>query len=393
MSRGAGLRPAFVSARSAFVGDGGIWTSAANGRLMDQLRERFPRLQVALSRAPERRPIHDHRLAVDADDFVPLPFLPSLREGFARSSACRRIVRALEETADLLIIQLPFAAPFALLGARRPRLYHLCADVLAQGRTSPGYGGLRRLPAVAVGILVDRVQRAAIHRPRTRLVANGRQLFEHYGSPPGRAVVSSSLFAREIESVRRARPADAPFRVLFVGYLRPEKGFDTLVAAYDRLLADLPDAELEIVASSELAETRVEAQLQAAVARLRRRGTVRCLGPKRFGEELFRCFAEADVLAVPSRNEGTPRVLVEARAFGCPTVATRVGGIPTSVEDGVDGLLIPEDDPEALRRALLRVAREPELRRRLVAGGLERARRSTLEAFAAALGDEAELLA
>jgi glycosyltransferase involved in cell wall biosynthesis len=95
---------------------------------------------------------------------------------------------------------------------------------------------------------------------------------------------------------------------------------------------------------------------------------------------------------VPSRSEGTPRVLVEARSFGCPVVATRVGGIPTSVEDGVDGLLVPPDDPGALADALARLADDGELRARLVAGGLARARRTTVDAFAQTMIDEAARL-
>ncbi len=69
--------------------------------------------------------------------------------------------------------------------------------------------------------------------------------------------------------------------------------------------------------------------------------TVRFLGHRDFGPELFQCYADADVLVVPSRTEGTPRVLVEARGFGCPVIGTSVGGIPTSIANGIDGLLVP----------------------------------------------------
>jgi len=189
--------------------------------------------------------------------------------------------------------------------------------------------------------------------------------------------------------VPRRRPAGAPFRVLYVGFLRHEKGIDTLMAAFRRLIEERPDAELEIVGGRDSVEHGIGDQLRRELDELGQRARVRMLGHLPFGPELFQVLADADVLAVPSRSEGTPRVLVEARAFGCTVVGSAVGGIPTSIADGVDGLLVPPNDPAALAAALLRIAGDDDLRRRLIAGGVERARRSTVEAFAGVLFDEA----
>jgi glycosyltransferase involved in cell wall biosynthesis len=73
-------------------------------------------------------------------------------------------------------------------------------------------------------------------------------------------------------------------------------------------------------------------------------------------------------------------------------VGTRVGGIPTSIEDGEDGLIVPTEDSAALRDAILRIARDQNLREKLVAGGIRRARASTVEAFARTLAGEVEKL-
>jgi glycosyltransferase involved in cell wall biosynthesis len=180
--------------------------------------------------------------------------------------------------------------------------------------------------------------------------------------------------------------------VLFVGYIRHEKGTDLLVEAFDRVLDHIPDAELEVVGAEDGGTSCMSAGFHTALAALARKGTVRFLGHRNFGPELFRCFADADVLVVPSRTEGTPRVLVEARAFGCPVIGTAVGGIPTSIADDVDGLLIPPEDPQALAAAILSVANDREFRQRLIAGGIQRARRSTVEAFAAVFAEEVAML-
>lgn len=112
-------------------------------------------------------------------------------------------------------------------------------------------------------------------------------------------------------------------------------------------------------------------------------------GHLEFGSELFQEYADADVFVLPSRSEGTPRVLVEARAFGCPVVATRVGGIPSSVAEGRDGLLVPPDDVTALADAILRVATEPGLRQSLSRSGRERVRSWTIDGLADALVEQA----
>ena len=98
-----------------------------------------------------------------------------------------------------------------------------------------------------------------------------------------------------------------------------------------------------------------------------------------------------DVLVLPSLSKGTPHVLVEARANGLPCVATRVGGVPSVVIDGVDALLVPARDPAALAAAIARVVDDGSLRRSLIRNGLSRARQQTVDAFVdhliKALGD------
>lgn len=382
-----GIRLGFVSARSA-SSDQGLWTESGVGRLLDLWADDCEQLTVALSLAPEKQRWHDHRLDNDKIDFLPLPWLPSIARGFHKASQCRRVIRQVEEQSDVVIVQLPFAAPLALVGPRIPRVYHVCADVRKIATTSPWYRGPKRLVVLTAANAIDRLYRMLLHAPHTGVVTHGEDLLRAYKLERGRSVVSSTLLASEVMSVSRSRPSDAPFRVLFVGYLRHEKGIDTLFNAFDRLLEELPTAELCFVGSQNMEDRGMTDDVSNWVKRLQQKTTVEFLGHRDFGEALFQCFADADVLAVPSRSEGTPRVLVEARAFGCTVVASGVGGIPTSVTDGVDGLLVPPDDAEALSDALLRIARDDTFRHQLIEAGIKRARSTTVEAFASALAEE-----
>jgi glycosyltransferase involved in cell wall biosynthesis len=83
-------------------------------------------------------------------------------------------------------------------------------------------------------------------------------------------------------------------------------------------------------------------------------------------------YAFFDAFVLTSANEGTPVVVIEALAGCCPAVATRVGGLPDVVDDGVDGFLVPVGDPELTAAALETLARDPDLRARMGSAGRER---------------------
>ena len=382
------MRVGFISGRWAYVDGDTIWTDAGMGRLIDALSERATQVTLGLSVLRQRQPMHDHALSIPSDRLRPLPQMLSFRDGFFRHRACQAVIRRIEDECDVVVVQLPFTAPSALLSSSRPRVYHVCADVLAIVRAARHYRGPMRVASVTMATAVDRLYRHLLSRPGAAAVTNGRSLIKNYGLTDGQAIVSSSLRQRDIDSVPRARPQDAPFRVLFVGHLRPEKGIKVLLKAFEDLSRVVPDATLHIVGPKNVAQEGVADDVARRVERLGDR--VQLEGNLPFGERLFQAFADADVLALPSLSEGTPRVLVEARAFRCPVVASDVGGIPTSVEHEQDGLLVRPGDAGELTEALVRLATDPALARRLSDAGLERVKGYTVEAMADAIIGQAE---
>ncbi len=92
-----------------------------------------------------------------------------------------------------------------------------------------------------------------------------------------------------------------------------------------------------------------------------------------YQEDVSGWYQAFDALILPSANEGTPVVAIEALAAGCPVVATSVGGVPDVVREGVDGFLVPMGDVDALADRLELLARDPELRARMGAAGRESA--------------------
>lgn len=88
-----------------------------------------------------------------------------------------------------------------------------------------------------------------------------------------------------------------------------------------------------------------------------------------YQEDVSGWYRAFDAMILPSANEGTPVVVIEALAAGCPVVATRVGGVPDVLHDGVDGFLVPPGDTEAIAARLGELARDPALRARMGEAG------------------------
>jgi glycosyltransferase involved in cell wall biosynthesis len=186
---------------------------------------------------------------------------------------------------------------------------------------------------------------------------------------------SPSLSARQI--VRRAREWRPPVRLVRVCPLAPTKGLDFLVEAVRLVLRRGLDVRLDI--AGDAADPLHGESLKAQVAKAGLEDRVTFHGRLPFGPVLFDFYQAGDIHVISSISEGMPRCLVEGRAFGLPTVATSVGGIPAVVHDGVDGLLVPPRSAEALADAVARLAGDEALRRRITEEGYRLAEQETAE--------------
>jgi glycosyltransferase involved in cell wall biosynthesis len=384
----------YVSGVFSSVDNHELRVSHGLGRILSEISLRCDRLTVALSSSNADSTMLTHRIPLTSGNVraIPLPEIPNIARGLLFDRQCRHVVRRLEEQCDVIIVHMPFSPPTALLPVRGPRLYHVCGDCVEVVRASHYYRGLKRLAAMSAAYGIDWLQRSLFRNRRVRVITNGQEMYEQYGRPLGRPVVSSSLLVKEVASVSRQRPREDAFRILFVGYLRPEKGVETLLDSFIIARKRIPSCELHIIGSQDLSEGGAAASLLSRVARLHDEGIIHLHGHVPFGKDLFQHYADADVLVLPSRSEGTPRVLVEARAFGCPIIASRVGGIPTSVRDRIDGLLVPPNSPDAIANAIIEIAENRHLRDSLIQAGIEYATERTLEHYVDDILGEVEIL-
>jgi glycosyltransferase involved in cell wall biosynthesis len=171
-------------------------------------------------------------------------------------------------------------------------------------------------------------------------------------------------------------PSGSELRMLTVARLVRKKGIDVFVEMCGLLDRRGVAFAAEIVGEDDdVGENfSVSDDLRRRIARLGLQGKVQILG--RIGqEEVYHRYLHASVFCLPCRvldngdRDGIPNVLLEAMWCGVPVVTTPVSGIPELIEDGVNGLLVPPNDPEALARAVLAIHEDRVLARRLARAG------------------------
>lgn len=274
-------------------------------------------------------------------------------------SSARRIARLARDSDLMWSNSLGAHLEVALAArlARRPAVLHL-HDIVA-----PGLG--RKVLAAAVLMaghaiaLTEAV--AACAGPRARrniaVVHNGVDPSAFAPGPPDPAVTA------ELGGSHGRR------LIGIVGRVDPEKGIETVVRAVARLPARL-DARLVVVGTTFTGGRSYEQALRSEAAQLLG-DRVRFLPPR---DDVPQVMRSLDVLVNASPAEPFGRTVIEAQACGTPVVATRGGGIPEFVTDGVTGLLVPPGDPAAMAAALERVLTDSELRRRLIERALAEVR-------------------
>lgn len=350
-----------------FPDRGEPWRGLDNATLLHRLAERW---EIRVLAPRPVLPWHARNWASREEDrvfqprYVPAPYLPRIGSRWNH----RLMARALRPHFDALRAQFPFEAVLgswlfpdccALADLTKEARVPLVA--VAQGTDAHQY---LRMP-VRCRIMLDRLphasaiitrsaelarQLAAAGFPQEKLhpVHNGID-FTHF-APAGQAE-ARGLLGLPLES--RV--------VLFVGNFYAIKNPALLVEAHARLCreGEFTDCRLVMIGGGPL-----EGSLRQLAGQLGKGDRVIFTGRKD-AAAVARHMQAADVLALPSWNEGVPNVILEAFACGLPVVASRVGGIPEVHQEGFLGRLFPAGNLDALVEALREVLRTPPDRRQI----------------------------
>lgn len=214
----------------------------------------------------------------------------------------------------------------------------------------------------ALGLVTDRVV----------AIGNGqRDEIAGYGVVPRRKLVpiplglelEQFLTAEDLRGRLRAElriDPDVPL-IGIIARLAPIKAHELFFEAAAIVLSQIPNAQFLVIGDGER-----RAELGALVESLQLTKSVRFLG---WRSDMPAVYADLDVVALTSLNEGSPVSLIEALAAARPVVSTSVGGVPEVVVDNVTGLLTPSRDAKTLASAIVTLLRDPAAARRLSTAG------------------------
>ncbi|MGE0128177.1 MAG: glycosyltransferase family 4 protein [Blastocatellales bacterium] len=206
------------------------------------------------------------------------------------------------------------------------------------------------------------LRKRMVYRLATRFVpvtlAAQQDLCSVFGVPPERC----SVFYNPLDDPAGSdqpqtnSSSSGDFRIVCVGRFDPVKGQDVLIRALPAIKAEFPNLKVNFVGDGAQKDTCQQLARSLGVQDL-------CvfLGNASHAEVL-NLIKASDVSVIPSRSDNCPMVLIESLACGKPVIASRVGGIPELMDDGVEGFLTPPDDPEALAEKIRRLLQDRALR-------------------------------
>jgi glycosyltransferase involved in cell wall biosynthesis len=202
------------------------------------------------------------------------------------------------------------------------------------------------------------------------------------GIPPDKTVtihngIDPAAFAKALTKTELHNRYGFPEGAKIIGTvarLHPVKGHPVLLHAAARLAPEHPDVFYLLIGDGQ--ERRALEKMAGDL------GIARQVVFAGFVEEVESLYAALDIFCLPSLMEGMGLSLVESMFCETPVVASRVGGIPELVTDGVDGLLVPPENSTALADALQRLLNDPEYGRQLATRGKITAGRFTITAMA-----------
>lgn len=372
----------YITPVRAYLAAGSIYMQSASGRVAEALSSHFERVLLCANVVHEAPPApFDAPLNVPNLELIPQPPWRTTAEALTRFFGIARTYVQTCRRSDALFVRgmCPFPSVLYLCAAifRRPLCHWIVGDPVALLRAKRRKGAAFDALALLYALQHRVVTRIGRWLTGGTLLCNGRELALAYPSPRTTAIVSSTI--REDEFLVRTNTCTGSrVKILFVGFIRPEKGIEYLIEAASLLSADI-HWELEIVGEREFREYARRLEAFAVARGIGDR--IRWLGYLPNGEPVWERMRAADIFVLPTLSEGTPHVLVEARANGLPCISTTVGGVPSTVTNGYDALLVPSKDAAALARAIERIVNDGELRQSLIRNGLAAARKQTLEQF------------
>lgn len=189
--------------------------------------------------------------------------------------------------------------------------------------------------------------------------------------------IRTSTILKEEITYSHKKMDKSDVKLLFVGRIKLLKGLDYLLEAMKMLKEKGYNLSLTLVGEGDYAD-----KLKETAEKIGLGEKIYFTGRLALGNEIMAQYKASDIFVLPSLSEGTPRALIEAMCNGVPVIGTNAGGIPFTITDKKNGLLIQMKDSKAIADAIETLIVDDKLRDRIVQNGYKFAEANTIESHA-----------
>jgi glycosyltransferase involved in cell wall biosynthesis len=167
--------------------------------------------------------------------------------------------------------------------------------------------------------------------------------------------------------------------VIRVASIIRSKGIDLFLELAHKLRNKYIGVSFKFISAGRIADLDYYEELKNYIKEYKLEDVVMFHSHVKFGEELFDLYKMSDVQIITSKSEGVPRAIIEGASMSLPLIATKVGGIPSAVEDGVTGLLVSPDSVDEIVDAFDVMYNNSTLRKKLIKQSFAQASDHTIE--------------
>ena len=361
--------------------ENGLMTAGFLGCFLDALAAQVSELILFLHDAEKYDGGMDYELEARNVRFVSLGRKP---HPVSRTFLGMRLVNPVRKelsNCDMLLVRAPthlFGSWARLCQNEQIRLVPLLVGDYAACNANIEFTFLKKQVLKALNRFVNWQERSYLRGKQ--VLVNSAVLAEKY-QPIAEVVhqVRTTTLSEDSFFEREDTCGNNEINLLYTGRFDWQKGLQELFDAFVLIVKGGRSARLHMVGWQDGNGSSIEESLK-------RQGVERGVsdrlifhGRKKVGAELDEMYRMADIYVIPSYAEGFPRTIWEAMANCLPVIATKVGSIPEFLVNKTHALLIAPQDVESLKSAILCLANEPSLRKRLISGGSQLAMKNTLE--------------
>lgn len=352
------------------------------GRFLDEIAQRYDEL-IVCAPVSEDCGAYTQQYRIVAKN-ITLQALPPYASFISALKHKQRMVSLLKQYSanwnSLLYIRWPTPLAYTVykLGKKRnlPILLHIVGDSKAIISESGKYKGILKLLAITYINIVEKQVKRMINEIPTLVNGSGlRRLYAGNAKAKVKEIRSATLTADEVTKEYKELNKD-DVRLLYVGVLKPEKGVNYLIEGFKLLIDQGYKVRLTIVGDGP-----EKVKLEHKVIKMQIKNVISFTGYVPLGPQLLDTYKRNDIFILPSISEGTPRVLIEAMANRLLVIATNVGGVPFTINNNQNGILIEPKSPEQICCAVKEILKNDVKREQIIEGAFEFAKENTLESF------------